>query len=216
MSVAPRSPGNPPRSAGPVDNEFTNRFARQHRDPTDASLAPAGRTTDFVQINHQPGELKMDNSEYQRNYFKQRYANDPEFRAHRKAVSNDYRRDRYANDPEFRATCVRSSRNSRLKKQHGITLDQLEAQLAAQHGACGCCGEKLGRVIRIDHQAAGMLGLLCSRCRKLVDSLRHVRAHADAFEAYMKKWGMTAQLGRFYDVMKIMGWTPAQSEAGRN
>ena len=134
----------------------------------------------------------MDNSEYQRNYFKQRYAN----------------------DPEFHVRCARSSRNSRLKKQHGITLDQLEAQLAAQHGACGCCGEKLGRVIRIDHQAAGMFGLLCSRCRKLVDGLRHVRAHAGAFEAYMKEWDMTVQLGRFYDVMKIMGWTPEHSGVG--
>src|SRR5262245_19550098 len=125
----------------------------------------------------------------------------------------NYRRNRYANDPASRASCVRSSRNSRLKKQHGITLAQFEAQLAAQCGACGCCGEKLGRVIRIDHQAAGMFGLLCSRCRKLVDSLRHVREHAGAFEAFMKEWGMTAELGRFYDVMKIMGWTPAQHRA---
>jgi Recombination endonuclease VII len=32
----------------------------------------------------------------------------------------------------------------------------------------------------------------------------------------LKEWGMTATLGRFYDVMKIMSWTPAQSEAGRS
>jgi putative ABC transport system substrate-binding protein len=93
----------------------------------------------------------------------------------------------------------RSARNSRLKKQHGITLDQLEAQLAAQHGVCACCEEKLGRIVRIDRKADGTIGLLCTRCRKLVASLRHVREHAGAFEARFKEWGMTVELGRFYE-----------------
>jgi hypothetical protein len=41
-----------------------------------------------------------------------------------------------------------------------------------------------------------------------------VRKHADAFEAYMKEWGMTVELGRFYEVMRRCGWTPEQTETG--
>ena len=89
-----------------------------------------------------------------------------------------------------------------------------EAQLAAQHGACACCGKKLGRVRRVHRKADGAIGLLCQRCCQLVASLRHVRKHADAFEAYMKEWGMTVELGRFYEVMRRCGWTPEQSASG--
>jgi hypothetical protein len=156
----------------------------------------------------------MSDAEYQRRYFKKRYAEDAEFRAHRKEIGNDYRRRRYADDPDYRGKCLRSARNSRLKKQHGITLDQLEAQLAAQHGVCACCEEKLARIVRIDRKADGTIGLLCTRCRKLVASLRHVREHAEAFESHFKERGMTVELGRFYEVMQIMGWTPAHGEAG--
>jgi hypothetical protein len=154
----------------------------------------------------------MDNSEYQRNYFKRRYAEDAEFRAHRLELSGRYIRNRRANDSEFRSRCIRSCRNSRLKKDHGITL--FEAQLEVQHGACACCAKKLGRVQRVHRKADGAIGLLCQRCCKLVASLRHVRKHADAFEAYMKEWGMTVQLGRLYEVMRLCGWTPEQSEGG--
>ena len=43
----------------------------------------------------------MDQSEYQRNYFRQRYANDLEYRAHQHEYSKLWRRDRYVNDPDF-------------------------------------------------------------------------------------------------------------------
>jgi hypothetical protein len=167
-----------------------------------------------VPINHRPGELKMRNSEYQRNYFRQRYATDPEFRAHRLELSSRYISERYATDPVFRTRCLRSSRNSRLKKEHGITLDQFEAQLAAQHSACACCGNKLGRIRRVHHKRDGAIGLLCGACCKRVASLRHVREHAERFEAYFKKWGMTAELGLLHELMQSWGLKPAPSEAG--
>ena len=155
----------------------------------------------------------MHDPEYQRNYFQQRYAQDPEFRAHRREVSNDYRRERYANDPEFRSRCLESGRKSRLKTRHGITVAQYDAQLATQNGACASCHAKLGGAVRIDHPMEDAIGLLCVGCFRRVASLRHVREHAGAFEAFMKKWGMTVQLGRFYEIMRRCGWTPAQNGA---
>lgn len=155
----------------------------------------------------------MYDAEYQRKYFKRRYAQDAEFRAHRQQVGNDYRRERYAGDPEFRSRCLESGRKSRLKTRHGITVAQYDAQLAAQHGACACCHAKLGRAIRIDHPVKDTIRLLCVGCFRRVESLRHVREHAGAFEAFMKKWGMTVQLGRFYEIMRRCGWTPAQNES---
>jgi hypothetical protein len=157
----------------------------------------------------------MTNSEYQRNYIRRRCAEDPEFRAHRRAVNTDYRRGRYAIDPEFRSRCQKSARNSRLKKQHGITLDEFEAQLAAQRGNCACCGKKLGRAKHVHRKRDGAIGLLCSACDRRVASLAHVRQHAEAFEAYFKEHGMTVQLGRFYEVMAACGWTPMQDGAAR-
>jgi hypothetical protein len=115
----------------------------------------------------------MSDAEYQRRYFKKRYAQDPEFRAHRKEVGNDYRRRRYADDPEFRSGCLRAARNSRLKQQYGITVDDYEAAFAPQRGACGCCHQKLGRVIRIDRPEGIGVALLCTPCIKRVAGQRN-------------------------------------------
>src|SRR5262245_41751224 len=99
----------------------------------------------------------MKDSAYWSDYLSRRYAQDPEFRERRKQSSRDFRAHKYATDPEWRAKesarCARASRNGRLKKQHGITLEQFEAQLAVQKGACGCCREKLGRIVRVDRRA---------------------------------------------------------------
>ena len=162
----------------------------------------------------------MKNPQDRNRYLNKRYAEDVEFRERRKQCSRDFRAHKYATDPEWRAKesarCTKASRNTRLKEQHGITLAQLEAQLAAQHGACGCCKQRLGRIIRIDHKADGTVGLLCSRCRKLVASLRHIREHATAFEAFFKKHGLTRQLALHHELMQIWGMKPAQNESGSN
>jgi hypothetical protein len=122
-------------------------------------------------------------------------------------------RQRYANDPEFRSRILRSNLNSYVKKKHGITLDQYDAQRAAQQGLCACCGKKLSSVRRVHHTADGKFGLLCSGCSKIVASVRHVRRHAKPFEAYLKKCGMTVELRRFYEVMRLWSRTPAQNLA---
>jgi hypothetical protein len=160
----------------------------------------------------------MKDPEYRKKYLNKRYAEDSEFRERRKRCSRDYRRHKYATDPKWRAKesarCTRASRNARLMRKYGVTVDQYDAALFAQRGACACCDKKLGRVVRVDNLERVGIGLLCTGCFKQVATLRHVRQHADAFEAYFKKWGMAVQLGRFYEVMRGMGWTPAQHQAG--
>jgi hypothetical protein len=116
----------------------------------------------------------------------------------------------YARDPELRTRRLRSARNSLLTRKHGITLEQFEAQLAAQHGNCACCEKKLGRIRRVHHRRDGRVGLLCGSCCRLVANLRHVRQHARAFEAFFKKLGMTAQLALHHELMEIWGMKPMQ------
>jgi hypothetical protein len=154
----------------------------------------------------------MNDPKDQPSYFKKRYAEDPEFRARRQQVGNDYRRRRYADDPDYRSRCLRSCRNTRLKRLYGITVDDFDAAFAAQHGACACCHKTLGRVIRIDRHESGRVGLLCSPCFKLVGSLRHILEHASAFEAYFKKWNMTARLERHHALLRQLGRRPEQSK----
>src|SRR5262249_41099863 len=84
---------------------------------------------------------------------------------------SDCVRRRYANDPEFRGRVLRANLNSYIKKKHGITLDQYEAQRAAQQGLCACCGKKLSSVRHVHHTADGKFGLLCVGCSKIVASV---------------------------------------------
>jgi len=65
----------------------------------------------------------------------------------------------------------RKRRARHLKSTYGITLDDYEALLTAQHGACAICGatEPGGRGrFHIDHchDKGGVRGLLCANCNQ--------------------------------------------------
>ena len=67
----------------------------------------------------------------------------------------------------------RGSRNTKLRKNYGITLETYDALFASQGGVCAICGEpeSLGRELSVDHvhdETKRVRGLLCSRCNVAV------------------------------------------------
>jgi Recombination endonuclease VII len=113
---------------------------------------------------------------------RKRYAEDPEYRtrilaansaynkAHKTAL-NERRRARTATDPEHRERCLarrrgEPARRSQLKLYYGLSLEDYNALLARQNGACAICEEKSDRTLCVDHCHLTRLvrGLLCRRC----------------------------------------------------
>ena len=100
---------------------------------------------------------------------RQRYAEDPEYReriraesraryqAHKEEI-NSRRRLKSATDP--------ARRSARLKERYGISLEQYEAMLKRQGGACAICGGQPAKKLHVDHSHATrkVRGLLCREC----------------------------------------------------
>ena len=84
---------------------------------------------------------------------RKRYADDAEYRENKlksssaykkanRAKINAHRRQKYATDSEFRANKLANNakhQRKRICKAHGISIEEFEAMLARQRGACGIC-----------------------------------------------------------------------------
>jgi len=116
-----------------------------------------------------------------RAWFAKRWAEDPQFRARRRATRRAWKaahrdevnlrqRHRYATDPEFRAKKIAASLNGdrrrRLKRKYGISLEEYERLLARQGGACAICRRTSDRMLCVDHchKTGRVRGLLCHKC----------------------------------------------------
>ena len=135
---------------------------------------------------------------------RQRYADDPEHRertraynrawvaAHRDEINAQKRR-RWADDPALRkkqrAYRARSGRQVYLKYHYGISVEQYEALLAQQDGACAICRERSEEALCVDHchVTRRVRRLLCRRCNLGIgyfrDDPRLLRVAADYLEA---------------------------------
>jgi len=116
-----------------------------------------------------------------RERFKQRYDEDPEFRAKDNAKSgaryqsnktkiNVELRRRNETDPEFRAAKLAASKKSRrknhLKTKYGMSLEEFAARLAGQGGVCVIClkSQEKSLCVDHDHNTKKLRDLLCSNC----------------------------------------------------
>jgi hypothetical protein len=108
--------------------------------------------------------------------------------------ANALRRFRYEVDPRYRARCLAGAKTRRrratVERLNGMSLQEYDAMLAGQRGACAVCKHKFDRVLRVDRDPdTGHLGgLLCDGCTERVASLRHVWKYRKGFFAYLKEW----------------------------
>jgi hypothetical protein len=106
-------------------------------------------------------------------YDKERYANDPVYRAKLNAASKEWsdanrprinarRRQRRVNDPKF----ARAVREDWLKTAYGITAAEFNAMVAAQGGRCFLCRRRPVQRLCVDHchDTEMLRSLLCRRC----------------------------------------------------
>jgi hypothetical protein len=128
---------------------------------------------------------------------KERYANDPIYRAKVRATDkawrdanrlefNAHRRERYATDPNV----ARAHRADNLWRRYGITLDDYEAMVKRQDGLCALCQRRPIKRLCVDHcHDMQMLRLLlCDSCNGGFGKFGHdpdlMRAGAD----YLDIW----------------------------
>lgn len=91
-----------------------------------------------------------------------KYRGEPRKRAHCLDCRSDWQRDHYAK-PSTKA----AQRDSWLRRNYGITLEQYKAMLAEQDGRCAVCRAEPGeRTLDVDHchDTGVVRGLLCGSC----------------------------------------------------
>jgi leucyl aminopeptidase (aminopeptidase T) len=80
-----------------------------------------------------------------------------------------------------------------LKRRHGMTIEQYDAMLAAQHGVCAICGEPptVGFNKRLhvdhDHKTEVRRGLLCMHCNHAIERMDKYPDWASRAENYLKR-----------------------------
>jgi Autographiviridae endonuclease VII len=123
---------------------------------------------------------------------KERRADRARIAANRDERNAEWRR-KYANDEEFRAKHNASgftSRRKRTLKKHGLSLEDYEAMLARQQGACGICEIPFRRTPCIDHcHVTGLVrGLLCNNCNLAIGNLQDNPIFAYKAGGYLERW----------------------------
>lgn len=79
-------------------------------------------------------------------------------------------------DPVVRAACADSNRKAHYRRKYGITVEQYEAMLDTQGGACAICGVSRAeseRRFAVDHchDSGRVRGILCDHCNRLLSRM---------------------------------------------
>jgi hypothetical protein len=121
---------------------------------------------------------------------KQRYAEDTEYRERTRAYQrawhaahndevNAERRRSWAEDParreQQRGYRTRSLRKAELKYYYGLSVDDYQAMLTRQSGACAICRKRPGETLSVDHchDTHKVRSLLCRKCNLGLGHLKH-------------------------------------------
>lgn len=106
---------------------------------------------------------------------------------------------RYANDPsKGRARSRKNGRAYDLRHKYGITHDEYDSKLHAQHGTCAICGKPetvknrdgVIRRLAIDHchRTSTIRDLLCHRCNRVLGLLHDDAQCAKSVVLYLERW----------------------------
>ena len=108
---------------------------------------------------------------------------------HRKNRSRlvELQKERRKNNPERAA---KIARDSALKANYGITLEDYDKMFKLQKGRCAICGEKYGRTLHVDHnhRTYKVRGLLCQKCNMAIglmqDNVKMLRKAIEYLEEF--------------------------------
>lgn len=87
-----------------------------------------------------------------------------------------------------------ASRETNLKRRHGLTPADITAMIAAQDGRCSICGTTdPGRgekrlLVDHDHKTKKVRGLLCHNCNALLGDAKDNISTIQAAIEYLNKW----------------------------
>ena len=114
------------------------------------------------------------------------------WRANREML-NAKARERYANDAAYREKARarhRKYKRIRICRNHGLSVEQFEAMLAQQQGACAICRRPFDRTPCIDHcpLTGWVRALLCHGCNTGLGQFGENPAFLAQATAYMQRW----------------------------
>jgi recombination endonuclease VII len=100
---------------------------------------------------------------------KKRAAGRRHYLAHREDILARLRH-RWKTDPQFRERKNRTIRKQYLLRKYGMSLEQYDALLASQNGACAICKKRSPQTLCVDHchKTNFVRGLLCRKCNSSI------------------------------------------------
>ncbi len=114
------------------------------------------------------------------------------YRERRKARP-DVAKQQYANNRAWQArnpdSWKRIKRNSNLKREFGITIEQYETMLESQGNVCAICSDPIGSRGGVDHNhsTGKVRDVLCQFCNIAIGNLRDDPHRAEAVAAYLRR-----------------------------
>lgn len=130
------------------------------------------------------GKSRERYDKYHDEYYRKNKSKWDDSRKRRRKSIMESKRNKYHTDPEFRRRAIEKAKqwtvnnpdkrkDTNLKKNYGITLDQFNSLLKRQNGVCAICGMKSEKklifpVVDHCHKTNVVRGILCALCNKAI------------------------------------------------